>query len=41
MKNLFSLVATDCLAAASFSAQAQFTVDGNASAAEIGTGIGK
>ena len=41
MKNLFSLVATGCLAAASLSAQAQFTVDGHASAAEIGTGIGK
>lgn len=41
MKNLFSFVATGCLAAASLSAQAQFTVDGRANAAEIGTGIGK
>ena len=41
MKHLFSLVATGCLAAASFSARAQFTVDGRASAAEIGTGAGK
>jgi hypothetical protein len=41
MKNLFSIVATGCLAATSLSAQAQFTVDGRASAAEIGTGIGK
>lgn len=41
MKNLFSFVATGCLAVASLSAQAQFTVDGRASAAEIGTGLGK
>ena len=41
MKNLFSIVATGCLAVASLSAQAQFTVDGRANAAEIGTGIGK
>ncbi|MBC6698056.1 T9SS type A sorting domain-containing protein [Hymenobacter puniceus] len=41
MKNLFSLIATGCLAGASLSAQAQFTIDGRASAAEIGTGIGK
>jgi hypothetical protein len=41
MKNLCSLIATGCLAAASLSAQAQFTVDGRASAAEIGTGPGK
>ena len=41
MKNLFSFVATGCLAAASLNAHAQFTVDGRATAAEIGTGIGK
>jgi hypothetical protein len=41
MKHLFSLVATGCLAAASLSAQAQFTIDGRASATEIGTGVGK
>ena len=41
MKNLFSVVATGCLTVASLGAQAQFIVDGRATAAEIGTGIGK
>lgn len=41
MKNLFSLATAGCLAAASLSAQAQFTIDGRATAAEIGTGVGK
>ena len=41
MKNLFSLVTLGLLAGASLSAQAQFAVDGRASAAEIGTGVGK
>ena len=37
MKNLFTLAATGFFAAASFGANAQFTVDGRASAAEIST----
>ncbi|RTQ52139.1 T9SS type A sorting domain-containing protein [Hymenobacter gummosus] len=41
MKNTFTLFGTAALALAALSAQAQFTVDGTASAAEIGTGIGK
>jgi len=41
MKNLFTLAATGLFAVASLGAKAQFTVDGKASAAEIGTGIGK
>ncbi|RSK44940.1 T9SS type A sorting domain-containing protein [Hymenobacter rigui] len=41
MKKQLTLAAFAFLAAASLPAQAQFTVDGTASAAEIGTGIGK
>lgn len=41
MKNLFTLSAIGALALASFSARAQFTVDGTLGAAEIGTGTGK
>lgn len=41
MKKLFTLAAIGALAATSLTANAQFTVDGTASAAEIGTGIGK
>ncbi|WBA42221.1 T9SS type A sorting domain-containing protein [Hymenobacter canadensis] len=41
MKNLFSFVALGCLATASLTAQAQFTLDGRATAAEIGAGVGK
>jgi hypothetical protein len=41
MKPLFTLSAVAALTAASFGAQAQFTVDGTLSPAEIGTGAGK
>lgn len=41
MKNLFSFIALGCLATASLNAQAQFTLDGRATAAEIGSGVGK
>ncbi|MDO7846108.1 T9SS type A sorting domain-containing protein [Hymenobacter sp. M29] len=41
MKRLFTLAAMGALTAASLTASAQFTVDGMASAAEIGTGVGK
>jgi hypothetical protein len=41
MKKLFTLSALAALTAASFSAQAQFTVDGTLSPAEMGTGTGK
>lgn len=41
MKKLFTLSTLAALAAVSLDAQAQFTVDGTLSAAEIGTGTGK
>ncbi|MDB5235982.1 MAG: Por secretion system C-terminal sorting protein [Hymenobacter sp.] len=41
MKPIFTLAAIGALAAASLTAQAQFTIDGKADAAEIGTGVGK
>jgi hypothetical protein len=41
MKSLFTISAIAALTAASFGAQAQFTVDGTLSANEIGTGSGK
>lgn len=41
MKPLLTLLAMGTLSAASFSASAQFTLDGMASAAEIGSGINK
>lgn len=41
MKTLFTLATTAALMAAAPAATAQFTVDGMASAAEIGTGLGK
>ncbi|PJJ58656.1 T9SS type A sorting domain-containing protein [Hymenobacter chitinivorans] len=41
MKQLFTLATVAALTAASLSAQAQITVDGTLSAAEIGTGAGK
>ncbi|HEX8327233.1 MAG TPA: T9SS type A sorting domain-containing protein [Hymenobacter sp.] len=41
MKPFFTLATVASLAAASLSANAQFTVDGKADAAEIGTGLGK
>ncbi|MDB5233206.1 MAG: hypothetical protein JWR44_199 [Hymenobacter sp.] len=41
MKNLFTLSAMAALALVSFGAQAQFTVDGTLSTAEVGTGVGK
>jgi hypothetical protein len=41
MKNTFTLSALAALLAAGFSAQAQFTVDGTLSTAEVGTGTGK
>ena len=41
MKPLLTIFAAGFLTAASLTASAQFTVDGKASAAEIGTGIGK
>ena len=41
MKHLFTLATMAALSAASLTAQAQFTVDGQATAAEIGTGAGK
>ena len=41
MKKLSALAATGLLAATALTANAQFTVDGRATAAEIGTGIGK
>ena len=41
MKNLFSLAAAGALTVAAFGAQAQITVDGTLSTAEIGTGVGK
>lgn len=41
MQKFFTLTAIAALTAASFGAQAQFTVDGTLSAAEIGTGTGK
>ena len=41
MKPLFTLFAAGFLTAASLTASAQFTVDGKATAAEIGTSIGK
>ena len=41
MKNLSTLTAIAALTAASFGAQAQFTVNGVLAAAEIGTGTGK
>ena len=41
MKPFITLFAVGILTAASLTANAQFTVDGKASAAEIGTGVGK
>ena len=41
MKKLFTLSALAALSAASLSAQAQFSVDGTLSSAEVGTGTGK
>lgn len=41
MKNIFSIVAASALTVAAFGAQAQITVDGTLSSAEIGTGVGK
>ena len=41
MKNLFTLSALAALTVASFGAQAQFTLDGTLSPAEVGTGPGK
>ena len=41
MKKFFTLPALVAFTAASFTAQAQFTVDGTLNAAEIGTGAGK
>ena len=41
MKPLLTLFAVGFLSVASLTASAQFTVDGKASAAEIGTGVGK
>lgn len=41
MKKIFTLSTLAALTAAAFSAQAQFTVDGTLSPAEVGTGVGK